>query len=123
MGGGKRLARYVHVTDDKGEQHVFGPDDDVPGWAAKVITNPAAWGDDSYEDAPLAPPTPSSTSGDDDGDGGVPAYGSMKKAELEAEVARRNEGREEVDHIQVGGNGTKADLVAALVADDEALGD
>lgn len=40
-----RLAAYVHVTDDKGEPFVFGPDDKIPGWAEKAITNPKAWAD------------------------------------------------------------------------------
>lgn len=38
-----RLATYVHVTDDDGQSHVFGPLDEVPGWAAKRITNRKAW--------------------------------------------------------------------------------
>jgi hypothetical protein len=37
------LNGYVHVTDDKGTAHVFGPADDVPAWAAELITNPKAW--------------------------------------------------------------------------------
>jgi hypothetical protein len=40
-----RLASYVHVQDDQGANHVFGPDDEVPGWAEKAITNPKAWAD------------------------------------------------------------------------------
>lgn len=38
-----RLATYVHVTDDGGVIHAFGPDDEVPAWAASKITNPHAW--------------------------------------------------------------------------------
>lgn len=30
---GRRLVSYVHVFDDAGEPHAFGPDDDVPQWA------------------------------------------------------------------------------------------
>jgi hypothetical protein len=37
------LSGYVHVTDDKGAAHVFGPADDVPAWAQELITNPKAW--------------------------------------------------------------------------------
>lgn len=40
---GRRLASYVHVNDHHGRRHVFGPDDDVPDWAAAKITNPNAW--------------------------------------------------------------------------------
>ncbi|MEV0247962.1 hypothetical protein AB0H76_15320 [Nocardia sp. NPDC050712] len=39
----RKLATYVHVPDADGEYHVFGPDDDVPAWAVKAITNPGVW--------------------------------------------------------------------------------
>lgn len=38
-----RLATWVHVTDDRGTSQAFGPDDEVPAWAASKISNPAAW--------------------------------------------------------------------------------
>jgi len=38
-----KLRTYVHVTDDKGQPHAFGPDDAVPEWAQELITNPKAW--------------------------------------------------------------------------------
>ncbi|QXW04013.1 hypothetical protein [Rhodococcus globerulus] len=38
-----RLITFVHVADESGVGHAFGPGDEVPGWAAKRITNPAAW--------------------------------------------------------------------------------
>ncbi len=38
-----RLATYVHVMDDEGRSTVYGPDDEVPAWAASKITNPKAW--------------------------------------------------------------------------------
>ncbi|MEU1254778.1 hypothetical protein ABZ445_16010 [Streptomyces chartreusis] len=37
------LTTHVHVTDDKGASHVFGPADEVPKWAQERITNPKAW--------------------------------------------------------------------------------
>ncbi|WNI28668.1 hypothetical protein [Streptomyces sp. ITFR-6] len=37
------LKNYVHVTDDSGTPHVFGPADEVPEWAQALITNPKAW--------------------------------------------------------------------------------
>jgi hypothetical protein len=37
------LNGYVHVTDDKGAAHVFGPADEVPEWAQALIINPKAW--------------------------------------------------------------------------------
>lgn len=38
-----RLASVVHLMDDTGRSFVFGPDDEVPAWAASKITNPKAW--------------------------------------------------------------------------------
>jgi len=50
-----RLRTYVHVQDKDGESVVFGPDDVVPAWARKAITNPDVWesnakNDDSHTD-------------------------------------------------------------------------
>ncbi|MDR6574352.1 hypothetical protein J2X60_003011 [Curtobacterium sp. 320] len=46
------LLSNVHVRDEHGASHVFGPDSEVPEWAQKRITNPAAWDGDapSFED-------------------------------------------------------------------------
>lgn len=38
-----KLKTNVHVTDDSGTPHVFGPADEVPEWAQALITNPKAW--------------------------------------------------------------------------------
>lgn len=40
-----KLNTYVHVHDEDGVSHAFGPDDTVPGWAADLITNPDVWAD------------------------------------------------------------------------------
>lgn len=54
---------------------------------------------------------------DESGDGDQGGYGSMTVSELKAEIAARNEGRDEADLVP--DEGKKADLVAALEADDE----
>jgi hypothetical protein len=56
----KKLKTFVHAVerDEQGtttNSAVFGPDDTVPAWARKAITNPDVW-DDGEDD------------GDDDGD-------------------------------------------------------
>jgi len=38
-----KLATFVHVLDENGQSHTFGPEDDIPKWAEKAITNPNAW--------------------------------------------------------------------------------
>jgi len=45
-----RLRSHVHVNDDSGRTHVFGPGDQVPDWAAQKITNPKAWAQAPYAD-------------------------------------------------------------------------
>ena len=67
---------------------------DAPEWAADMLDEHAV--DDS---------------------GGEGGYESMTVADLRAEIESRNEGREEVDLIP--SDGKKADLVAALDADDD----
>lgn len=91
-----RVNSYVHVVDAGGKSHVFGPSDDVPAWAAKVIDNESVWAEKPATD--------------------MEGYSSLKLDELRAEIAKRNEGRNEADLIPPAG--TKADLVAALEADD-----
>lgn len=52
----KKLNTYVHVVerDDDGNQKnagVFGPDDTLPAWAVKAITNPDVWAEGSDDDS------------------------------------------------------------------------
>lgn len=62
-----RLSTYVHLREPEGLGTVgFGPDDEVPDWAARLITNPDAWEggqapsfddvEDEDEDSPQVPP-------------------------------------------------------------------
>jgi hypothetical protein len=61
----------------------------------------------------------------EDVDGSAPAeadgYDDQKVADLKAEIERRNSDRDEAD--QIPSDGKKAELVAALEADDEAQAD
>ncbi|MET0887979.1 MAG: hypothetical protein ABWX92_16195 [Mycetocola sp.] len=43
------LNTYVHVRDEHGVDHAFGPGDSVPKWARESITNPDVWEGDSEE--------------------------------------------------------------------------
>lgn len=60
----KKLNTFVHafeVTEDggPGRSQQFGPDDEVPDWARKVITNPKVWdGDDEPEEFQEIEPEP-----------------------------------------------------------------
>lgn len=109
----KKLVYYVHVEDDQGTPHTFGPDDSVPVWAAKKITNPSAW---AHGDDTASTPDPDPDEPDESED----PYKGLLKADLEAEVEKRNEDRDTDDEIAVGGTGKVADLLEALRADDAA---
>lgn len=78
---------------------------DVPDWA-KV-----------HEDNFGTPSDDSDDSGDSTG-GDATSFDSMKLPELKAEIEKRNADRE--DDAKLSTTGNKGDLVAALVADDEA---
>lgn len=84
----RQLAFTVYV-----DGVAYGPDSDVPAEVAKRIDNPGAWASE--------------------GDG---SEGDMTKAELQAEIDARNEARDDADKISR--NGNKAELQAALAADD-----
>jgi hypothetical protein len=56
-----RLNVHVHVQKDDGTHEIFGPDDEVPGWAITQIKNPNVWdeaptGDESDEQSGEIPP-------------------------------------------------------------------
>lgn len=79
----------------------FGPDSaEIPDWALEQIGAHAFEGGEKPEPQAAVP------------------YAKRKKADLEAEVAKRNEGRDDDDLVVVEGTGKVADLAAALEADD-----
>ncbi|CAM4323476.1 hypothetical protein NONI108955_20815 [Nocardia ninae] len=38
-----QLNTFVHVQDEDGTAHEFGPNTEVPAWAIALITNPDVW--------------------------------------------------------------------------------
>lgn len=81
--------------------------------AHKLLDKPA-----THTDGTALPPKHYLDLSEQGGDSGDSGYASLKKAELQAEVEKRNEDRDEDDLVVVEGKGTVADLVAALTADD-----
>lgn len=49
----RKLAGYVVVRDAKFKNHIFGPADDVPDWAVKLITLKSAWVETDDAAAPV----------------------------------------------------------------------
>lgn len=136
----RRVTAAVRVTDENGAHVVLAAGDELPAWAADQVTNPAAFEDDldaeaatdadapdpmaryrAFDGAIAREPADGSTAGDADGDGesgDVPDYAGMKVTELRDLIEARNEGRD--DDARISDAGHKADLVAALTADDNA---
>lgn len=103
----KRLKAYVHVNGT-----VYGPKDKVPADVAALIVNPKAWagkGDDVEEEDEEE--QAERLTGD---------YSEATGPALKAEIAARNEGRD--DDAKLSASGNKAALVAVLEADDAASG-
>lgn len=122
---GRTVARTVFVSNpETGEALLLVAGDEAPDWAVDVVSNPRVWGDDDdgSGDAPAADDTGGDTGGDDesgDADAGS-VYDAFTVADLRDEIRGRNEGREPDQRVSLDGN--KADLVAALEADDAAQG-
>ena len=124
---GRRVVTSVRVTSKEGGTVVLNAGDEVPAWAESQITNPAVYGDGQAEGVLSeyatveAASAVESDSGAPFGDAAAesvetPDYESMKVAELRDLIAARNAGRPESALIP--DDGVKADLVAALTADD-----
>jgi len=47
----RRLVRYVDLVDQEGNAHLFSPGDELPEWAAELITNPKALAPDDESGA------------------------------------------------------------------------
>lgn len=109
---GKKVTRYVHVTNPETRASLeLKPGDEVPSWAKDQVTNEKAFAEDVDSGEVVAL----------DGSGQAPAveYKDMDKKALQEEVARRNETREEGQLI-VAKSDRVGDLRKALEADDEA---
>ena len=91
-----KLNTYVHVHDEDGISHAFGPDDTVPEWAEKAITNPSVWAEapESEED------------GDDFPEGDVTDKWTVNQLNAYAKS----------ENIDLGDAKSKAEILAKLAA-------
>ena len=126
---GRRVATSVRVTDKDGRNVVLSPGDELPEWATDQVTHDAAFAEPAEEPQFVTAEAASAAEGEggaaaaeyadeETADGGDVAYGSMRVADLRALIEQRNEGR--ADEAQLSTEGSKADLIAALEADDRA---
>ena len=88
---------------------MYGPGADIPDEDAVLITNPKAWDGD-------VPTATATTTPSQDGDAG---YAQLTKSQLQDLIKDRNDGRDDDAKINPDG-ANKADLIAALKADDQA---
>lgn len=126
----RRLTTFVHVHDDEGVSHAFGPDSTVPAWAAKKITNKAVW--EGSEDA-AATSTPASTradpatdpdsstdggsgdeSGGTDGDGGNTPPPALPDGIDEESTVKELREYAKAKEINLHGATSKEDILAAI---------
>lgn len=115
----RRAATAVRVTTAEGQQRVFAAGEELPEWAASLVTNPDAFTDDDESDTDADDVEDAGTdagdTGEEDSDdsGEESDYASMKVAELRDLATERGLSTE----------GLKADLVAALEDDDRVHGE
>lgn len=97
----RKLTTYVHAhavdSDGNVQSQVFGPDDDVPSWARKAITNPDVWddgeddGEDDESDEPTVLERPAGNASREDwaafaAQEGVEVNDNMKRDDIKAAV-------------------------------------
>jgi len=79
----RRLRSFVHVFDERGNSHAFGPDDKVPAWAAKQMGDHCWESSDEPDGREVDVP-------EDDGEvGSEPVKDEEKPAEEKSPAARR----------------------------------
>ncbi|MEG9248012.1 hypothetical protein V6S67_07935 [Arthrobacter sp. Soc17.1.1.1] len=110
-----KLNTFVHVHRD-GESKAFGPDDTIPGWAAKLVTNPAVWATPPAE--AQEEPTGSGAGGSDTGAGdtGGSTGSSDGSGTGSGDDESGTQGPSEVPIPPKGGKGSSATAWAAYAA-------
>ncbi|AYN55789.1 hypothetical protein PP635_gp09 [Arthrobacter phage Auxilium] len=103
-----KLNTYVHVHDKDGISHAFGPEDTVPEWAEKAITNPDVWAE-----APAAEETAEPESGESEGS--EPETEEIPEGDITEEwTVKQLRAYAKAEDIDLGGATTKKDILSAL---------
>ena len=89
----KKLTTTVHVPDENGTMHVFGPGDEVPGWAEKAITNPDVWEGSGGDQAVTFSDPGNSGPASVDMTDGADERPTAKEADQASKSTRRSSGR------------------------------
>jgi hypothetical protein len=105
-----KLNTYVHVHDKDGISHAFGPDDTVPEWAEKAITNESVWAE-----APVKEQSENANDGNADG-------GDQEQVELpEGDITEKWTVKQltayaKAENIDLGDAKAKPDILAKIAA-------
>jgi hypothetical protein len=98
-----KLNTYVHVHDADGISHAFGPEDTVPEWAEKAITNPDVW-----TDAPAAEEVA-------DSEGSESETEEIPEGDITEEwTVKQLRAYAKAEDIDLGGATSKKDILSAL---------
>lgn len=101
-----KLNTYVHVHDKDGISHAFGPDDTVPEWAAKAITNPDVWAEAPAEEE---------SDESEGGDGSESETVEIPEGDITEEwTVKQLRAYAKAEDIDLGGATTKKDILSAL---------
>lgn len=105
-----KLNTYVHVHDKDGISHAFGPDDTVPEWAEKSITNESVWA--------VAPAKEQATDQDDgSGDGGDSDNVEIPEGDITDKwTVKQLTAYAKAENIDLGGATAKKDILSAIAA-------
>lgn len=108
-----KLNTYVHVHDKDGISHAFGPEDTVPEWAEKAITNPDVWAE-----APAAEESAGLEGGEPEGanpEGSEPETDEIPEGDITEEwTVKQLRAYAKAEDIDLGGATTKKDILSAL---------
>lgn len=112
-----QLITHVHVHHPNHGTVVFGPDDNVPGWARKLITRDDVWDDDApvVADDQAEDPEDPGQGGQDEGPEPPPRSGKGSGVDAWREFAAHPD----VD-LDVADDASKDDIIAAYDAATEA---
>ncbi|UYL88296.1 hypothetical protein SEA_EVEPICKLES_9 [Arthrobacter phage EvePickles] len=108
-----KLNTYVHVHDKDGISHAFGPEDTVPAWAEKAITNPDVWAE-----APAAEEAAESEGGDPEGansEGSEPETVEIPEGDITEDwTVKQLKAYAKAENIDLGDAKNKAEILAKL---------
>jgi hypothetical protein len=108
-----KLNTYVHVHDEDGISHAFGPDDTVPDWAAKRITNRDVWAEAPAAEDEAGSDAAGANAGESDK--GEPETVEIPEGDITEDwTVKQLKAYAKAEDIDLGDAKTKAEILAKL---------